>query len=348
MHLLISRSQRALPALVLSAGLALGLTACSGSSGGSSDSAPIGSSAQEPAMRDAAGSAASAPDAVKEGAGTVVGSEQKIIRRADTSLLVKDVNRAADQVRAIASTAGGSVTHESLSTSRGESSDLSGSITISVPSDKLDDTMKRLAELGEVVSRTTSSDDVTAQYVDTESRLATMRASVDRVRALMAQATKIEDIVALESELSRRQADLESLEAQLRALKDQVAQSPISVQLSADRSDLADSGGGFLAGLKSGWKAFTSSVVLLLTALGALLPFLATLALFALPLVWFVRRRTRGRRQRTYAASRPSRPATPTAPPAASPATSQQPQPAPSQAPTPDQHTGPDAESTQP
>lgn len=310
MHLLTPRHRRVLPALTLAAALAFGLAACSGSDSGGSASSAVGADAQDSVTsRDAASAPASAPDAAKGGTGSVVAPEQKIVRRADTSLLVKDVQVAADKVRAIATTAGGTVTNESMNAYRADSTDLSGSITISVPSDKLDDTMKRLDELGDVVSRHTSSDDVTLQYTDTESRLATMRASVDRVRALMAQATKIEDIVALESELSRRQADLESLEAQLRNLKDQVAMSPISVQLSADRSQLADSGGGFLSGLKAGWKAFTASVVILLTALGALLPFLVALAIVVVPLVWFLRQRN-AKRQASYAAASAGRPAT--------------------------------------
>ncbi len=309
MHL-TPRRRKILPALALAAGLALGLGACGGSAGSSSASGGVAQDSVGSAPREAEGSGASAPDAAKGGAGAVTATEQKIIRRADISVLVKDVGAAAETVRAIATTAGGTVTNEMLSTYSGDSTDLSGSVTISVPSDKLDDTMKRLAELGDVVSRTTSSDDVTGQYVDTESRLATMRASVDRVRGLMAQATKIEDIVALESELSRRQADLEALEAQLRSLKDQVAMSPITVQLSADRSQLADSGGGFLSGLKAGWKAFAASVVVLLTALGALLPFLVAIAVIVVPLVWFLRERNR-RLTAASAASVAPRPAAP-------------------------------------
>ena len=108
-----------------------------------------------------------------------------------------------------------------------------------MPTAELDATLDRLAELGKVHSRNASTDDVTAQYVDTESRVKTMQASVDRVRALMSQATKLGDIVALEAELSRRQADLEATQSQLAALKDSVALSPVEVRLSTDEQVLA-------------------------------------------------------------------------------------------------------------
>ena len=169
-------------------------------------------------------------------------------------------------------------------------------ITISVPTADLDATLDQLAKLGKVHSRNASTDDVTAQYVDTEARVKTMQASVDRVRALMSQATKLGDVVALEAELSRRQADLEATQSQLAALKDSVALSPVEVRLSTDEQVLqqADDSTGFLAGLKAGWGAFTGSVTVLLTALGAVLPFAVVAALVLVPLlVWLRRRVTR-------------------------------------------------------
>ncbi|HSO64595.1 MAG TPA: DUF4349 domain-containing protein, partial [Ornithinibacter sp.] len=154
-------------------------------------------------------------------------------------------------------------------------------------------TLDELATLGTVHSRNASTDDVTAQYVDVESRVETMQASVERVRALMGQATKLADIVALESELSRRQADLEATQTQLAALKDAVALSPVEVRLSTDATVLegAQDDTGFLAGLSAGWAAFTASVGVVLTVLGALLPFAVVLALVALPVVVWLRRR---------------------------------------------------------
>ena len=223
--------------------------------------------------------------------------DRKLARRATIALTVPDVDTAAGQVRTIAAAARGIVLAEAIS-SEPDSPELGGfsTITISVPTDALDDTMDRLAAVGEVHSRNTSTEDVTGQYVDTQSRIETMQASVERVRALMAEATRLADIVSLEAELSRRQADLESLQAQLAALEDAVDLAPIEVTLSTDETALEDRDDdtGFLAGLAAGWDAFTASVTVLLTALGALLPFAVLAALVAVPLlVWWRRRGTR-------------------------------------------------------
>jgi len=215
-------------------------------------------------------------------------------------------------VRAIAASAKGLVVAEAISSEPDDPS-LGGfsSITISVPTAELDATLDRLAELGKVHSRNASTDDVTSQYVDTESRVKTMQASVDRVRALMSQATKLGEIVALEAELSRRQADLEATQSQLAVLKDSVALAPVEVRLSTDEQVLeqADDSTGFLAGLESGWAAFTGSVTVLLTLVGAALPFAALAALVLVPLLVWLRRRT----PRSPAPAQPAVPAPPAA-----------------------------------
>ena len=118
-----------------------------------------------------------------------------------------------------------------------------------------------------------------------------MRASVERVRALMSRATDLGQVVALESEMSRREADLESLESQLDALRNSVERSTLAVSLSTAGSK-AVTENAFLAGLHSGWDAFTASASGLFKAVGALLPFVLFLVLFGAPLrSWWRRRR---------------------------------------------------------
>ncbi len=65
-----------------------------------------------------------------------------------------------------------------------------------------------------------------------ESRIATQRASVERVRKLMEEARQLSDVVTLEGELSRRQAELESLLARQAALKDSTSLATITLELS--------------------------------------------------------------------------------------------------------------------
>lgn len=289
------------------AALALAATALAGCGGsedsGASDSAggSVTRSEDRAVGGDEAGapgtaSGGGAPAKVGEAPGAVAPAvyDRKLSRRADISITVEDVDVAASRVRSIAAAAKGIVLAESIS-SEPDLPDRGGfsTVTISVPTDALDATLDELAKIGTVHSRNASTDDVTAQYIDTESRVETMKASVERVRALMSQATKLADIVALEAELSRRQADLEATQTQLAALEDAVALAPVEVRLSTDADVLeeAEDDTGFLAGLTAGWAAFTASVTVVLTVLGALLPFAVLLALVAVPVAVWLRRR---------------------------------------------------------
>jgi hypothetical protein len=315
----------------LSVGLAglLLVAACSGSGSDSSagaardvatgqqaPSAGQGSSGGAAKGGDSKGGSASGGSGEKTTAGgghvdpaAVAASSEYLARSASLALKVKGIAAAAASVRSISAANDGIVLSENiggggvtpLEDPNRVTATTYGEITISVPSDRLDKALASLAEVGTVIRRQSSSDNVREEYVDTESRVETMRASVDRVRALMSKATDIAQVVTLESELSRRQADLEALEAQLASLKDRVARSPIQVSLTTDATVIdRDDDTGFLAGLAGGWRAFTASVVMVLTVLGALLPFAVAAALVALPVWWGVRRR---RSQRTESAA---------------------------------------------
>lgn len=305
----------------------LALAACS-SGGGAASSASAGQALQ---ARDGSGSAAAGGgaaskaqpqsgessaaqgSAAKADSATIApaaleASRDALARRASVALQVKDIGQAVATVRGISAAAQGLVLTENIGTGGGGVIPLGdrskvtattyGEITISVPSSRLDDVVGQLGDVGKVIRSQSSSENVGAQIVDTDSRRKTMQASVDRVRALMDRATDIRQVVDLESELSRRQADLEALESQLASLKDSVAMSPVQVSLTTEPGVIAKPAEttGFLAGLRNGWAAFTGSVSVLLTIVGAVLPFVLLAVLVGLPL-WVVLRRRRGSRQ---------------------------------------------------
>jgi hypothetical protein len=313
---------------------ALLLAGCSSGSPSSTGSA-VGAGSDSPALTGSADSVSpprtgaqfNAPSQDKSVAGSppgstgvgkpaapVVGVAPKLTKSASLDLEVPDIQAAAAQVRSIATGLQALVLNEQIGKAgprnppvpqpmegRDERLDGSGLLTLSVPADKLDTALDQLgsAKVGTVLRRSTSSQDVTSQYVDTESRLKTMRASVQRVRALMAQAKDIGQVVALESEMSQREADLESLASQLEALKTNVQRSTLTVSLSTPAPGkeavavVADN--GFLVGLRSGWDAFTTSAQGLFTAVGAVLPFAAFFALVSAPVLFWWRRRRANR-----------------------------------------------------
>jgi uncharacterized protein DUF4349 len=295
----------------------LALAACAGggddsdSSGSSARLGSSGESAGEPAAPSGGQAPSADGDSGKGSGGTtadpvtpanLAATKDSLARRASIALQVKNIGQAVAKVRAATAAAEGIVLSENIGTANGdaplaESAKVTattyGEITISVPSAELDRVVAELGSVGTVIRSTSSSENVGGQIVDTTSRLQTMRVSVERVRAFLDQAKDLNQIVAMEAELTRRQSDLEALEAQLASLKGSVARSPIQVSLTTEAGAIVEEPDqtGFLVGLKGGWDAFTGSAAVLLTVVGALLPFLALFALLGLPVWWYLRRR---------------------------------------------------------
>jgi len=185
--------------------------------------------------------------------------------------------------------AGGTVSQES-------STDTGTQLTIRVPADRLDQLIDSVAGLGHVTHRTSQVVDATEEVVDLDARVASQRASVDRVRALLAQARSIGDVVAIESELTRREADLDSLTGRRNALKDQVALSTLTVDVDKAPTPTTDTPPptGFLAGLAAGWDGLRATASATGAVVGFLVPFLPVVAVLV-GLAWWGRRIARTR-----------------------------------------------------
>jgi hypothetical protein len=174
-------------------------------------------------------------------------------------------------------------------------------LVLKVPSASYQAAIDKISGLATRTAIHQESSDVTEQVVDVESRITTQRASLDRMRALLAKATTIGDVVSVETELTRREADLESLLAKQKNLSLQTELATLSLTISEKGKTpetTKEDDRGFLAGLKGGWNAFTATFSALATAVGAMLPFLIVLALIGFPL-W----RYRGRLRKTRSVS---------------------------------------------
>lgn len=263
---------------VLAGAAVLLLAGCSG--GTSADSAR---SAVAPAQRQEQGAApkqGNAQASVPEPGAT----DRKLARSARLELTTPKTDDVVSRAKAIATGAGGYAGQESAT-------DDSASLTLSVPAEKLDGVLEQLGGLGQVKRREISAQDVTSQVVDVDARLATQRASVERIRALLAKAQSVSEIASVESELTSRQATLESLERQQASLAGKVAMATVSLSVTKQGAAAAEETGGFLAGLSGGWDAFVVFCSGLVRVLGVLLPFLIAFGIPAGAVFWWLRRR---------------------------------------------------------
>jgi hypothetical protein len=294
--------------------VASALAGCSGgtrtsSSAGSSDGSRVagGAVAGGDAKR-AAAARGSVPDAAvaQDTSARVLPVDRSVVYRGEVTVRVRDVAAALDRVESLVEGANGLVAAEQSSREPGRRDATTAQLTVKVPPTRFRATLDRVGRLGRELSRTQSAEDVTTQVVDVASRLRSQRRSVARVQALLDRATTIGAIVSIEGELARREADLESLEAQQATLDSLTGLATIEVSLvgpTAPPAPVAQSPLGFLNGLRDGWDAFAHLALVALTAVGAALPFLTVLALLGVP-AWVLLRR-----RRAAPATAPSAPA---------------------------------------
>lgn len=228
-------------------------------------------------------------------------TDRSIIRTAYLSMRVPSVPDAIDEVRALVAQRDGVISSESLSSG---SPGGFATITAQVPADDLTTFLDEVGSLGTVDTLDVTAQDVTTQVIDLDARIAVLESSIARLTDLLDQAERVEDIVAVESELSARQAELDSLTSQRDYLAEQVALSTVTITLTPVTQVADVDSPGFLSGLQTGWSAFIALIGFAITALGFLVPFLIVAAIILIPVtVLLVRRSRRARRVEAWDAS---------------------------------------------
>jgi hypothetical protein len=283
--------------------LLLSLTACSG---GGSDDFPTASAGDEAVMEaegggagggadgDAAEAPADASRSFKANQALDLTIQQALIKTGAVSLRSKDVGKTRYDVQVLVDQHGGQIADDQTETDK-SGEPLRTRMVLRVPVEEFDEVMGSLAGLATLASTTTTSEDVTTQLIDVEARIKVQQASVQRVRQLLARAATIRDIMAIESEVANRQAELDSLTQQQAWLKDQTSMSTIKVNVEREPDATEPDGkddSGFLAGLDAGWSGLKATVVAVATVVGAVLPFAGVALLLGVP-VWLLVRRMR-------------------------------------------------------
>lgn len=226
-----------------------------------------------------------------------------IIQTGTLTVESDDVAGARFDLDKLLDTYGGSVADE-RTTAGDEGQVRLSRVELRVPSEEFDAAMTGIGGLGTVTESTRKAQDVTGEVIDTEARIRAQEQSLQRVEVLFSQAEDLRDIVAIEAQLSRRQAELDSLKGRLAYLQDQTTLSTITVYLEQADDEAApprpeDDDLAFVGGLKDGWQALGRLGAGVAVVAGALLPFALVLALLGVPAVvagrrLLARRPTRG------------------------------------------------------
>lgn len=202
-----------------------------------------------------------------------------VIKTASLSFRVKDIQKAVDNATSIAKEFNGQVDDSSIYKNPGTNEINGANLTIRVPADQLENTVEKLRTVGEVENYSLSSSDVTMQKVDLEARISSLETSITRFKELISSATNASDLIAAESALAERQAELDSLNAQMKYLSQQVDMSAIYVSMYLPEYLNTIKPIGFVQGLEKGFYAMLNFVINLTSIFGLILPWVLLLAL---------------------------------------------------------------------
>jgi hypothetical protein len=211
---------------------------------------------------------------------------------AHTTVQTADVKAAVDRVTTTVTTRGGRVASADIDyATPTDPRTARATLVVAIPPTELHAVRTTLGGVGTVLSFEQQAEDVADQLTDLDTRIANQRASVARIRELYATATDVDAIVRIEAGLTTRETALEQLLASQAALKDRVAMSTLTIDITTtppatsndDSTGLADALGG-------GWSAFAGAVFAIVLVLTAAMPFILTVLAITVVAWWIVRR----------------------------------------------------------
>lgn len=166
--------------------------------------------------------------------------DRMVISTASIGLNVSSVAQTVAELRRVAEASGGFVTDSFMEPiPRGRfvaegvlvKPSSKASVTIRIPSDQLERTISQITSLGELMSYSTNSRDVTEQYVDLNARLKNQQAVLEQYKEILKSARLTSDILSVQQRIDYVQEQVEVLTAQIKRLQNQATYATIVISL---------------------------------------------------------------------------------------------------------------------
>ena len=153
-----------------------------------------------------------------------------IARTAALTVLVRDFAAARGSLDSIVAKYGGYCANLTVDTP--ESGQRHFQASLRIPANELMPALTDLKTLGRALNETQTGEEVTQQHADLVARLQNSRETEERLRAILQQRTgKIEDVLQVEEEIARVRGEIESMDAEQKALEHRVTFASVDLQL---------------------------------------------------------------------------------------------------------------------
>ena len=151
----------------------------------------------------------------------------------------------------------------------------SGVVTFMVPAARFDETIDALSGMGKLQNEHLTGQDVSAQYVDLQARLANEEAQRQAMLALLSRAQSVADIIAIQTQLGQITQQIEELKGQIQYLDHNTSYSTVTVDLvevGAPPAQQTSDTWGFVTALGDAAHNFVTTINYIISGLGALGP----------------------------------------------------------------------------
>jgi hypothetical protein len=169
---------------------------------------------------------------------TSTSADRLVIKNAALAMAVNDPQKSMVNITRMAEAMGGFVVSADMyqQTLNNGSQVPQVNMSIRVPAEKLAEALATIK--GEttqpIISETESSQDVTAEYTDLNSRLVNLQAAEKQLQQIMDSAVKTEDVLSVYSQLVSVREQIELIKGQMKYYEQSAALSSISIQLLAN------------------------------------------------------------------------------------------------------------------
>lgn len=195
-------------------------------------------------MPEEAGEGAAVADTAGQGSEQVADPNRKLVKRQYLSMETRNFAGLTDSVRDKVTAAGGYIENSSVSgTSIGIEGKRYASYTIRIPVTKVEGFLSSVKGEGNVTQYSENVEDVTLNYVDTESHIAALKTEQETLMSMLEQSGDLETLLAIQQRLTDIRYQLENYESQLRLYDNAIEYSTVSLEImEVERETSADEG----------------------------------------------------------------------------------------------------------